>query len=399
MAFSAAPGPGMSLEGLRVIDGARELQPVARPAVLPLRPVIPQVRGAIPVVLRATEAEAAGARMQVGGLRVVDRAIRQLARLRDARVVIATDGSIPLPRRLPKNMERRELNGDVGSALAALEAELGPETATVGADSVWLVPGRFEKAIRVVDAASRREASDAVFGEVQRGAIGIVDRMLNVKIAIALSRAVLANLPLSPALLTLAAGFAGVYGALLIATGASLNVILGFAALQGYVLLEACASTLTHMRLHQSRLAAWLDTLVGDFVTLVSVLAVGRALWARGGTLLDMEMALAAAGMTLLYAAICYRELLRQGEGDVARLRWWFTYGQPLHGVRGPGSRTIKAVMALGRRDVVVFVSLGLAIADQLWVALLLMLIVAITRVGAALVQLFTPAWRVRPRM
>ena len=389
----------MSLEGLRVIDGARELKPVARPTVLPLRPVVSQARAAIPVILRATEAEAAGARMQVGGLRVVDRAVRQLARLRDARVVIATDGSIPLPRRLPKNMERRELSGDVGRALAALEAELGPETAAVGADSVWLVPGRFEKAIRVVDAASRREASEAVFGELRRSAVGIVDRMFNVKIAIALSRAVLANLPVSPALLTLAAGFVGVYGALLIATGAAPNVILGFAALQGYVLLEACASTLAHMRLHQSRLAAWLDTLVGDFVTLVSVLAVGRALWGRGGTLLDMEMALAAAGMTLLYAAICYRELLRQGEGDVARLRWWFTYGQTLHSHRGAGSRTIKAVMALGRRDVVVFVSLGLAIADQLWVALLLMLIVAISRVGAALVQLFTPAWRIRPRM
>ena len=55
----------------------------------------------VPIILRATEQEASGALMQVGGLRVVDRAIRLLARLRDAHVVIASDGSIPLPRRLP----------------------------------------------------------------------------------------------------------------------------------------------------------------------------------------------------------------------------------------------------------------------------------------------------------
>ena len=66
----------------------------------------------VPIILSATELEATGARMQVGGLRVVDRAIRLLARLRDAHVVIAADGSVPVPRRLPPNMERREIDGD-----------------------------------------------------------------------------------------------------------------------------------------------------------------------------------------------------------------------------------------------------------------------------------------------
>ena len=132
-----------------------------------------------PVILRATEAEAIGARMRVGGLRVVDRAIRQLARLRDARVVIATDGSVSLPRRLPANIERREIKATSRRQLAALEAELGAETTSVGADTVWLMPGRFEKGIRVVDAASRRAADDAVFGDLQRDAIGIFDRLIN----------------------------------------------------------------------------------------------------------------------------------------------------------------------------------------------------------------------------
>ena len=42
-------------------------------------------------------------------------------------------------------MERRKLDGDVGLALAALAAELGSETTTVGADTVWLQPGRFDR--------------------------------------------------------------------------------------------------------------------------------------------------------------------------------------------------------------------------------------------------------------
>ena len=67
--------------------------------------------------------------MQVGGLRVVDRAIRQLARLRDARVVIADDGSIPLPRRLPRNMERRSIEGDPLAAIDVLRTELGSDDA------------------------------------------------------------------------------------------------------------------------------------------------------------------------------------------------------------------------------------------------------------------------------
>ena len=92
-----------------------------------------------------------------------------------------------------------------------------------------------------------------------------------------------------------------------------------------------------------------------------------------------------------------YRELVRQREGDVSKLRWWFAYGQSLRSVSGAGSQSIKAVTMLGRRDVLIAAGLGLAAFDQLPVVLLLLLIVAISRAGAALIQLFTPDWRIRP--
>ena len=381
-----------------MIDGARELGPIARAAaVLPPPRLTAPARTVVPVILRATEAEATGATMRVGGLRVVDRAVRQLARLRDARVIIAADGSISLPRRLPPNIERRELGGDGAAGLAALRRELGAETTSVGADTVWLEPDGFEEGIRVVDGASRRAAGDLVFGDLRRDAVGIFDRMVNHKLSALLTRLLFANLPVTPALLTLAAGFVGLYGALMVATGTSLNVVIGFAVLQGYIVLDGCAAVLARVRLRQSVLGAWLDTLIGDFVNVVLILAVGRALWAHGGTFLDMKMATVGAAATLLYAVLTYRELVRQGEGDVANLRWWFAYWQSLRTFSGAGSRSIKAVTLFGRRDFIIALALVLAAVDQLAVVLLVLLIVAISRAGAALVQLFMRDWRLRP--
>jgi hypothetical protein len=383
-----------------MIEGATELNPVARaaPALFP-RTIGAAPRTTVPVILRATEQESAGARMQVGGLRVVDRALRQLGRLRDAHVVVVDDGSIPLPRRLPRGMERRSMEGgsDLTAGIEQLRAELGPDTAMVGADVVWLQPARFDKGTRVVDAASRHAANDSIFDEVQRETVGLVDRFLNQKISSRLTRLLFVHLPIAPALVTLVAGFIGLYGALLVAGGTWQGVVSGFAVIEGYVILDGCANDLSRVRLHQTALGAWLDTVVGDFVNVVMILAVGLALWHHGGTILDMKMALAAAGMTLFYVAVCYRELMRQGEGDVMKLRWWFAYGQALKNVSGAGSHSIKAVMLLGRRDFVILLALGLAYFDQLPVVLLYVLIVAIVRAAGALGQLLTPDWRVRP--
>jgi hypothetical protein len=380
-----------------MIKSVSQLGAVVSLPVVPSRSESPAARTTVPVILRATEAEEAGARMRVGGLRIVDRAIRQLARLRDAHIVVASDGSIPLPRQLPRNMERRALEGDLPTALAALASELGPETTSVGADTVWLQPGRFEKGIVVADAASRRDAADLLFQDLQRESVGIIDRLINHRISSRLTRFVFANLPISPMLITLVAGFLGLYGAVMVAGGGWQTIVLGFAVLQGYAILSNCAGELSRLRLHRTAFGAWLDAAVGDFISIVMVLAVGLSLWRHGGTFLDMKMAMAAAAMTLLYVAIAYREVIRQGEGDVLKLRWWFAYGQSLRNVTGAGSRSIKVFMLLGRRDFVIFTALGLAAFEQLPIVLLYALIIAIVRAGGAVGQLLTPAWKLRP--
>ena len=378
-------------------EGAGQLNStVVAAAVLP-RSTSGGARTMVPIILSATESEATGARMQVGGLRVVDRAIRMLARLRDAHVVIATDGSVPVPVRLPPNMERRPIEGDVTAGIEQLRAELGPEVMMVGADNVWLQPARFDRGTRVVDAASRRVAAETVFQDAQLETVGIVDRLLNQKIASRLTRLLLVHLPAAPALLTLIAGFVGVYGALMVAVGSSASVLTGFLILEGFAVLDGCAGELARVRLHQTAFGAWLDTVVGDFVNVLMILAVGFALWRHGGTYLDMKMALGSAAMTLFYVAVSYRELMRQGEGDVMKLRWWFAYGQTLRNVSGAGSTSIRGVMLLGRRDFVIVLAIGLAYYDQLPIVLLYLMIIAIVRAAGALGQLLTPDWRIRP--
>ena len=58
--------------------------------------------------------------------------------------------------------------------------------------------------------------------------------------------------------------------------------------------------------------------------------------------------------MTLFYVVVSYRELMRQGEGDVMKLRWWFAYGQTLKNVSGAGLDLHQGMMLLGRRDFVI---------------------------------------------
>lgn len=383
----------MSVEGAGELNG---IAPAIPPVVTRVSPA--QTSARVPILLRATRSEARGALMHVAGLRVFDRAVRRLARLQDARVVIATDGSFALPRRLAPNMEVHHLQGDVDAGVDQLRAALGDQAIVVGADCVWLLPSRPDRSTRVVDRASRRTAEEQIYDDARRTRVGLIDRMVNGRMSSLLTRLVLAHLPVAPVVLTLLSGFIGVYGALMITTGTWLNVVLGFAVVEASVLVDGCAAEVSRIKMYQTPLGAWLDALVGDFVNILLMLAVGVALWRRGGTFLDMKVALASAGLTLLYAVVSYRELVRQGESDVMKLRWWFSYGQSLLNISGAGASQIKGLLLLGRRDVLVVLGIVLAYYDQLPVIAIYMLIVALARATGAIGQLLTPDWRIRPR-
>ena len=393
-----------------MIDRAGSLDPITRAALMPgvMARLTPQA--AIPVILRVTREEAVGAQMRVGGLRVVDRAIKQLARLRDARVIVATDGSVRLPKRLPRNMELHLLDGEPEAAIATLAGGL-KEPIIVAGDTVWLQASRPDRGTRVVDGATRRAAEDAIFKDLMRGDLGIVARYINKRISFPITRYLLIHLPLTPNLVTLLAGFVGLYGALLITTGTYENVLYGFLLAQAQSILDGCDGELARVRLQQSPLGEWLDTIVDDLLNLALVLAVGVALWKRGappgtkninilagGTFWDMKMALIAAGLLLFTNIVTYRELIRQGEGgELLKIRWWFSYGQSLKSMTGAGSHSLRAVLLIGKRDFFVLAWLVLAYFDLLPVILLYMQVLAVVFAAAALGQLLTPRWKLRP--
>jgi hypothetical protein len=370
----------------------------------------------VPVILLATREEAPGAQMRVGGLRVIDRTLRQIGRLRDVSVTIVSDGSIRLPRRLPAHVEVRRTENP-----AALVRELKSqmeEPIVVGADVVRVQGNRLDRGTRVVDRASRRAAEDAVFEDLLRGDLGFIARYLNKKISFRLTRYLLVYLPFTPNMITLFAGLVGLYGALLISTGTYDNVLIGFALAQAQSILDGCDGELARVRFQQTAIGEWLDTIVDDLLNLAIVLAVGVGLWRKGapavnfrdlkvgnvmaalngGSFGDMKVALAAAAMLLFYNVVAYRELVKQGEGgEVLKIRWWFAYGQSLKSMSGAGSGPLKGILMIGKRDFFVFAWLVLAYFDLLPIILLYALILAIVYAGVAVGQLLTPEWRLKP--
>jgi CDP-alcohol phosphatidyltransferase len=370
----------------------------------------------VPVIVLATREEAVGAEMRVGGLRVIDRTMRQMARLRDVHVTVVSDGSIRLPKRLPSHIEVRVTENPV-ALVAELKSRMD-DPIVVGADVVRVQGNRLDRGTRVVDRATRSAAEDAVFDDLMRGDLGLVARLINKRISFRLTRYLLVHLPLTPNMITLIAGFIGLYGALLISTGSYENIVMGFLLAQAQSILDGCDGELARVRFQQTALGEWLDTIVDDVLNLALVLATGVALWRKGaplgdfkdikvgnvlsalngGTFLDMKMALAAAAMLLFYNIVAYRELVKQGEGgEVLKIRWWFAYGQSLKSMSGAGSGALKAVLMIGKRDFFVFAWLALAYFDLLPIVLLYALVLAIVYAGVALGQLMTPDWRIRP--
>jgi hypothetical protein len=371
-----------------------------------------------PVIMLATREEAPGATMRIGGLRVIDRTLRQMARLRDVKVTIVSDGSIRLPRRLPPHIQVRTTD-DPNAVVAELKTQID-EPIVVGADVVRVQGNRLDRGTRVVDRATRRLAEDAVYEDLlARPDLGLVTRLLNKKISVRLTRYLLVYLPISPVLLTLAGAVMGVWGAVMISTGAYDAVVMGFLLAQGQAILSECDAELARVRFQQTSIGEWLKTIVDDVINLAIVLAVGVTLWRRGmpisdfkelkaaanvvsafggGTFLDMKMALAAAGMLLFYNVVSYRELLKQGEGgDVLKIRWWFAYGQSLQSMSGAGTAPLRAILMIGKRDFFLVAWLVLAYLDLLPFVLLYALVLAITYAGVAVGQLLTPEWRLRP--
>jgi phosphatidylglycerophosphate synthase len=337
--------------------------------------------------------------MDVGGITVLQRSIKQLGRMSGVKVIVASDGTVDLPDPMPANATVRQLAGDVPAAIASLQDELGNPDVLRG-DVVRVHFRRMDGGYRVVDEATRRRAEDAVFADLLRGDLGFVARHINKKISFRITRYLLCKLPVTPNQVTMAGGLIALAGCLLIATGEKTAVLVGFLLAQLQSILDGCDGELARVRLQQTARGEWLDTVVDDLLNIALIGATAVGLWRSGGSTDSTWLALGAAGcaMLLVYMVIAYRELVKQGEGgDVLKIRWWWARGRDFKSLlAGRDDRSgFNLLVALGKRDFFVLAWLVLVILNQLPAVLVYGVVIAAIYFVVAVVQLVA---RPRPR-
>jgi phosphatidylglycerophosphate synthase len=339
------------------------------------------------VLVRATADEAPGANRRVAGLTVVERAIKQLARM-GYRLVFASDGTVQLPP-LPPGAEVEQVAGPAEAD--QLRARLG-WPAVVAADVVRPTNRDIQEGLRVTDEASRNRAEDAIFAELLRGDLGLVARYLNKPVSFRITRYLLCQLPVTPNQVTLGAAVIGLCGCALIASGAYLGMVFGLLLAHIQSILDGCDGELARVRFQQSALGEWLDTVVDDALNLAIIAAVGVGSARAHGSPLPLLVGLLTCAMLLAYNAVAYSELVRQGAGgEVLKVRWWFTRGRDLKQLYGHGrSSAFSWVAALGRRDFFLLAWVVLAIFGFLTFIQIYALLVVLPSFAVALGQLAT---------
>jgi phosphatidylglycerophosphate synthase len=334
-------------------------------------------------VVAATGNERAGATQVVAGLTALERAVKQLRRM-GHRVVVATDGTVPLPA-LPSDVEVRTVAGRGG--IEDLRRDLGA-AAVVGADVVRPANRDLAGGIRITDEESRRRAEDAIFGELLRGDLGFVARYLNKPVSFRITRALLCRLPVTPNQVTLGAAAIGLCGCALIATGQRWLVVAGFLLAHLQSVLDGCDGELARVRFQQSAIGEWLDTIVDDGLNLCLVASIGVGLARAYGTPLPAVVGFITCAMLLTYNAVAYRELVRQGEGgEVLKVRWWFLRGGDVKQLVSQGG-PMRVLSTVARRDFFVLAWLVLAAVGLFPVVLVYALLVVIPSFVIALGQL-----------
>jgi phosphatidylglycerophosphate synthase len=338
--------------------------PATSTSTSPGGPDQPAAAGSV-VVVSGVGDGATGAGLKVAGLTLVERSVRQLVR-QGHRVILAADPTkVPRPRRFfwPWNSETAEIVEATRPAEVAALAQTRGAARTVPANQVRIHTRDASGTVVVTDPASRQRAEDAIFRELLRGDLGLVARTLNKPVSFRITRYLFCQLPITPNQVTLLAAAIALCGAYFISQGTGASMILGYFLAHVQSVLDGCDGELARVRFQQSAIGEWLDTIVDDGLNFTLALATGIGLWRHYDNELFLFGGLAAAGMLLVYNAIAYRELVRQGEGgEVLKIKWWFAKGVDLKQMASRKRSPLMMIGSLTRRDFFVFAWLVLAV-------------------------------------
>jgi len=343
------------------------------------------------VILRATSHEVVGCTLRVAGLSVIERSIKQIDKL-GYPMVLASDGSCPLPKYMPPSVVVRRVPKP--DDLVALRREM-PGVVEITADEVRPSSLAIGHGMRVVDEASRKRAESAVFAELMRGDLGFIARHLNKPVSFFITRHVLCHLPVTPNQVSIAAALIGLCGAALIASGIYAVMIWGFFLAHLQSVLDGCDGELARVRLQQSAVGEWLDSLIDDGLNIVIFAALGIGFYRATGVGLYLAAGVAAAAIHLLYDAVALSEILRQGEGgEMIKVRWRLTGKQNMKTrLRQGRSSLMTMLFTMGRRDFFIFAFLIYALVGLPKLTLLHALFISGTLLVISLAQVI---WRLR---
>jgi phosphatidylglycerophosphate synthase len=373
------------------------------------------------VIVKVTREELPGAGLEIAGLPVAVRLIKQLARSR-INVLLLSDGAVELPPAgigsLPAGTQVIPVvdGATPTSALEALRAAhpQAPVAAVVGGDMFCLSvssamragwreqssaagasPDAAAPCTRVSDETSRRDCEDRLFADLLRGDLGFIARRINKKISFPITRYLLCRLPVTPNQVTIGSALLGLAGCGLVATGSPGSTMLGMAAAQLQSVLDGCDGELARVRFQQTAIGEWLDSLMDDGLNLALVLAITSGLVRNGWGWPALLVGGATEMMLLVYNLVSYRELVRQGAGgELLKIRWKLNGGRDMKvvwatpGAIGP---TRRLILTLGRRDTFVFAWMVLAFLRLMPVALCWAFLMAVPCFAIAVAQLVLP--------
>jgi phosphatidylglycerophosphate synthase len=214
---------------------------------------------------------------------------RALAQVVDLRRVLEQQGRLAGRDgvRLPIGVLSNFAGGDLDSALATL-----PVVTAAGVAQL------------VVDDASAKAASRALWATMNSSADGLVDRYFNRPLGRFLSK-LLVRTPISPNQVSVTATLLGVLSAFLMARGDYAAVLCGAALFQFSAIVDCVDGELARVLFKESPLGKWLD-IVGDQVVHIAVfLGVGFGLFrAQSGAPVLLLAASAAIGVLISFGVV-----------------------------------------------------------------------------------------------
>lgn len=274
-----------------------------------------------------------GHALRVGGITVLERRIRELAKEGCGRVLVAAE-AVAFERPMP-------------IAVEFLGAGAAPP------DGVEAQRGDVLRGVQIVDEGTRRAAERRVVRGMNKSFEGPVDALLTWRCSNPITRALsYRSLRLTPNHVTLVAISIGLVAC---ALAWRAHGYLGF-ALAGLLMelnsiLDTVDGELARLRYQYSKVGQWLDNVSDDIIDNLFIFSVGSAL--GGGW---QAAAMLGAGGRLTVAVFTYVSVYRAtGTGDVFAFRWWFERGKvSADDVYDPLALTTW-LRSLGRRDTYVF--------------------------------------------